>query len=893
MAKKITWLMLCLMLLVVGCTKSEEPTAEIGMGEVTASSLPISDREEVLPELGMTITGANFTHYEFEAGDKIRIVSEQGLDTILEAAEDGSEKIKFLGNFSPVAEVDTYYAVYPHTVEISRDGKVCVETKHQDGSAKQAAILAAMIRDGRKGDLHFSFHAINSLLQVGVVDSPYEYTQVRLVSSLSLIPAKYEVDLATNEVRVNPQDNLPEVDFRLAPDEEDSFFISLPPDHTFSELEIKLLTSSTELFTKSIFNFTPRLGYSYRTTFDIPFEPGIAHIFAKPDYEYIDCAAYPSYIEPEQVRFYITEELEQEFSAEELWTKADEPNHRAELDYPAEVAHRFSKLKPGTPYAIYAIGCYENDSQEMCYTKEKITATTLAYEGSLEIARLVVDPRQVEASIYTRGYDWKEVQVRAMLSKNPSLTDAQHVFEQSGKDLGVHETPDYNYYNWEEQDLTPETEYTLYATLLFNESHYQMVKQTFITDPMSIQAKLDYIEQNSMGCYAIHTGYSRIRFLFSQDKTLTDAEQVFSLGEAFNGTDEARSDGTFKVSHRFSEEVVESMEPGKSYAVYAVGEYKGQYNMSMVEVTKSGEAVRVTCGAQTSYSFYQWGSPIANKMYNVAIVMGDYFTFDGTPYEAFSRSSYQGISDQEIESAGIEVWEKGTCIKIRQELAFGDGSIGKGEAVLSYDQINLGEYYARTYIRLKTGDEIYSDEVELVVTGFPYDSEKGDYHGFYDDSLLNCVGQYTQEQTKFPWEDISNGASDLVNAFIFFRGHDHLHMEGGSRWPQALSSKFYVPEEGFKMYAWWHVSRSWNLREIDLAIDFSTEEGEDGPNIITVHTESSDELEATSPVCLMTAEYPCFQIEHQDAFRGPWSRVHRLILNYADRDAAVGSPVEE
>ena len=413
--------MLCLMLLVVGCTKSEEPTAEIGMGEVTASSLPISDREEVLPELGMAITGANFTHYEFEAGDKIRIVSEQGLDTILEAAEDGSEKIKFLGNFSPVAEVDTYYAVYPHTVEIFRDGKVRVETKHQDGSAKQAATLAAMIRDGRKGDLHFSFHAINSLLQVGGVDSPYEYTQVRLASPLSLIPARYEVDLATNEVRVNPQDNLPEVDFRLAPDEEDSFFISLPPDHTFSELEINLLTSSTELFTKTIFNITPRLGYSYRTTFDIPFEPGIAHIFAKPDYEYIDCAAYPSYIEPEQVRFYITEELEQEFSAEELWTKADEPNHRAELDYPAEVAHRFSKLKPGTPYAIYAIGCYENDSQEMCYAKVKITATTLAYEGSLEIARLVVDPRQVEASIYTRGYDWKEVQVRAMLSKNPSL----------------------------------------------------------------------------------------------------------------------------------------------------------------------------------------------------------------------------------------------------------------------------------------------------------------------------------------------------------------------------------------------------------------------------------------------------------------------------------------
>lgn len=106
--------------LFVACT-DDKPSMPQQMG-VTGSFTPTDssddDSQQEPPIWGVEIGGETLTEYTFAAGDKIRLVSERGVDVVLTAESAGSKGIRFNGDFRPVAEVDTYYAIYPATYEL-------------------------------------------------------------------------------------------------------------------------------------------------------------------------------------------------------------------------------------------------------------------------------------------------------------------------------------------------------------------------------------------------------------------------------------------------------------------------------------------------------------------------------------------------------------------------------------------------------------------------------------------------------------------------------------------------------------------------------------------------------------------------------------------------------
>lgn len=289
----------------------------------------------------------------------------------------------------------------------------------------------------------------------------------------------------------------------------------------------------------------------------------------------------------------------------------------------------------------------------------------------------------------------------------------------------------------------------------------------------------------------------------------------------------------------------------------------------------------VVCGAKTSYDLYLEGkSDIANKMINAAVLLGGGFQYEGTNYETESYSTYINVEDDDISRAGVVVKNMATRKETDITLDFGDGYIGRDDwRVLDYSTIDWTEYTTTAYIVLKDGTRIESEPTTHYVTGFPYDSEKGEFHGFYTEDNWDLNNTYSS--LRFPWEDISNGASDLVNSFIYFNEHDGLVLEGGLRWAQVLSPRFFIPNNDLYIKAYWDISSRWTAREACLALLRSTENGGDADDEIFAYDPGdSDHHSMTSEAIKMDPNYPCFQIELQVAFRGPFAHVHHLVLEY-------------
>lgn len=293
------------------------------------------------------------------------------------------------------------------------------------------------------------------------------------------------------------------------------------------------------------------------------------------------------------------------------------------------------------------------------------------------------------------------------------------------------------------------------------------------------------------------------------------------------------------------------------------------------------EPPAVECNVMTSYDYYAAGdSAEANQMVNTAFILHQHGSYEnGKLTKPAVESRYYNVKDDQISSAGVILKNLNSKKEVDCKLAFADGIIGGGSEVkIGYRDIEWGKYTAQAYIILKNGTRITSDETTHYVTGFPYDSYAGEYHGFYSEDSRDLGNNY--ESLKFPWEDISNGIVDEINSMVFFRGHEHLHMESGSRWAQVLSPKFCIPEKGLDMTAYWDVSCAWNAREATTALLTSTENGGDGSEVLQFDEGDYTHHSMTSSVFHMTPNHPCFQIELQTAFRGPWVRIHRLILEY-------------
>ena len=310
------------------------------------------------------------------------------------------------------------------------------------------------------------------------------------------------------------------------------------------------------------------------------------------------------------------------------------------------------------------------------------------------------------------------------------------------------------------------------------------------------------------------------------------------------------------------------LEPGYSYRT----------TLKWEESTTAG---KVVCGARTSYDYYREGAiSVANQMVNTAIVLGDQIELEGEIHPSGAHSTYSEIEDSEISYAGVSIRKNGALSEFDYQLPFKEGTIGYNHlSNLDFASFEWGEYTATAYLVLKNGRKIVSEGKTLHITGLPYDTKAGDYHGFYtEDERTWTDGAMESRFMKFYWCDISNGAH-LVTDNTKWYGHTGVGLHAASfRWAQILSPEFHVPE-AVNFNAQWGV---WVLYAgVELGMELSNYQGEDsGVEVLTAKLGSGDELTQTSERNTLTPQYPCLQIEHRSAQILPSSGVSELQVLY-------------
>ena len=153
--KKI-FMALAAMAAVVGCAKEQMP-ANVENGINIVASISVD-------ETRVTVEGEKFTDVKWEAGDAVTLSSVAGASATLNATEAGDTDVRFTGEGVLVADVDTYYAVYPATT--IEAGVVSFDLATQSGD--DAAILVAKAEGAQRGAIDMNFTPANSLLHVAV-----------------------------------------------------------------------------------------------------------------------------------------------------------------------------------------------------------------------------------------------------------------------------------------------------------------------------------------------------------------------------------------------------------------------------------------------------------------------------------------------------------------------------------------------------------------------------------------------------------------------------------------------------------------------------------------------------------------------------------------------------
>lgn len=142
----------------VGCQHADEPMVNANDNKIVVNASIVTDDTRV------TVGGENYTEVSWEVGDVIRLESKEGMNTTLTATASGKSDVRFEGEGSPVAEVDTYYAVYPN-MNVS-NGTITLDYAEQSGD--DVALLVATPVEGSLAGLQMSFSPVNALLHVKV-----------------------------------------------------------------------------------------------------------------------------------------------------------------------------------------------------------------------------------------------------------------------------------------------------------------------------------------------------------------------------------------------------------------------------------------------------------------------------------------------------------------------------------------------------------------------------------------------------------------------------------------------------------------------------------------------------------------------------------------------------
>ena len=143
----------------VGCSEVVEQNVNMD----TKQSISLSASIDV-DDTRVIVEGEKFTDVKWEQGDAIKLESVAGVDAMLNATAAGDTDIRFSGEGEFVADVDTYYAVYPATDIV--DATITFDYAMQSGD--DVAVLVAKREGASKDDLQMSFKPVNALLHVAV-----------------------------------------------------------------------------------------------------------------------------------------------------------------------------------------------------------------------------------------------------------------------------------------------------------------------------------------------------------------------------------------------------------------------------------------------------------------------------------------------------------------------------------------------------------------------------------------------------------------------------------------------------------------------------------------------------------------------------------------------------
>lgn len=214
----------------VGCTK-EAPIANTETNEALSIVASID-----LSETRVSVEGEKFTDVKWEMGDEVALSSAAGASATLKATASGDTDIRFEGEGSFAADVDTYYAVYPAT-EIA-GGVATFDLASQLGD--DAAVLAAKAEDVAKGSIPMTFKPVNALLHVKVTGIAELAKAEFMAYNGATLAQGFTYNVATDATQ--PYGDV--AAYTITNPAAEGFFFSLPADLNMAEGYVVRLTDA-------------------------------------------------------------------------------------------------------------------------------------------------------------------------------------------------------------------------------------------------------------------------------------------------------------------------------------------------------------------------------------------------------------------------------------------------------------------------------------------------------------------------------------------------------------------------------------------------------------------------------------------------------------------------
>lgn len=214
----------------VGCTK-EAPIANTETKEALSIVASID-----LSETRVSVEGEKFTDVKWEMGDEVALSSAAGASATLKATASGDTDIRFEGEGSFAADVDTYYAVYPAT-EIA-GGVATFDLASQLGD--DAAVLAAKAEDVAKGSIPMTFKPVNALLHVKVTGIAELAKAEFMAYNGATLAQGFTYNVATEATQ--PYGDV--AAYTITNPAAEGFFFSLPADLNMAEGYVVRLTDA-------------------------------------------------------------------------------------------------------------------------------------------------------------------------------------------------------------------------------------------------------------------------------------------------------------------------------------------------------------------------------------------------------------------------------------------------------------------------------------------------------------------------------------------------------------------------------------------------------------------------------------------------------------------------